>query len=71
MPMTDFTYPLGALVVRDPTGRMKGPIGKVVAQISWLGGARAYIVSVPSFRDGAVERHTVGEYDIYPAEVEP
>jgi len=50
---------------------MKGPIGKVVAQISWLGGARAYIVSVPSFRDGAVERHTVGEYDIYPAEVEP
>jgi len=69
--MTNFAYPLGALVVLDPTGRMKGPTGKVVGHITWLDGARAYIVSATSFRDGAVERHTVGEYDIHPAEVEP
>jgi len=67
--MTNFAYPLGALVVLDPTGRMKGPTGKVVGHITWIDGSHAYVISVPSFRDGSIERHTVAECEIHPAEV--
>jgi len=67
--MTDFIYPLGALVVLDPTGQLKGPIGKVVGHITWIGGGRGYFVSTSTFHDAIIQRHVVAEYEIHPAEV--
>jgi len=69
--MNLFTYPLGALVVLDPTGRMSGPVGKVVGHITYIGGSQGYFVSVPAFHDGVIHRHVVAEYEIHPAEVKP
>ena len=59
-----FKFELGDIVVIDPVGFGKGPVGKIIAQVCYIDGSTGYYVSAADFKTDGVVRHQVSEYEI-------
>ena len=63
--MENFEYQLGDIVILDPSGRERGPIGKVVSLILNLDGSQTYVVSVASLGASGITRHQVAACEMH------
>lgn len=60
-----FEFGLGEIVCIDPTGADRGPRGRVVGHIRYIGGDVGYLVSAMSHQHGTVARHILDVSEIH------
>ena len=62
--MTSFVYPLGSIVVLDPTHRNQVPLGRVIGYTRYENGSIDYVVSTQGVC-GGLTTHYVTETEIH------